>query len=59
MTSDDPQGGVKTEFKAALQGPVTGAIAGNVMLIAFALYGGHFHGMEPIFRRVFGGASAV
>lgn len=25
MTSDDPQGGVKTEFKAALQGPVTGA----------------------------------
>ena len=38
---------------------VAGAIAGNVMLIAFALYGGHFHGMEPIFRRVFGGASAV
>jgi Cu2+-exporting ATPase len=38
---------------------VAGAIAGNVMLIAFALYGGHFHGMESIYRVAFGGVSAV
>ncbi len=38
---------------------VAGAIAGNVMLIAFALYGGHFHGMEPFYRTLFGVTSAV
>ncbi|MAW62014.1 MAG: copper-translocating P-type ATPase [Planctomycetes bacterium] len=32
---------------------VAGAIAGNVMLIAFALYGGWFHGMEEGFRAMF------
>ena len=32
---------------------VAGAIAGNVMLIAFALYGGWFHGMETGFRELF------
>jgi Cu2+-exporting ATPase len=30
-----------------------GAIAGNVMLIAFALYGGHFHGINDEFRILF------
>ena len=32
---------------------VAGAIAGNVMLIAFALYGGHFHGISEDFRDLF------
>jgi len=32
---------------------VAGAVAGNVMLIAFALYGGHFHGISPGFRTLF------
>jgi Cu2+-exporting ATPase len=32
---------------------VAGAIAGNVMLIAFALYGGHFHGIAEEFRSFF------
>ncbi len=32
---------------------VAGAIAGNVMLIAFALYGGAIHGIEPAFERLF------
>jgi len=32
---------------------VAGAIAGNVMLIAFALYGGHFHGIADEFRTLF------
>jgi Cu2+-exporting ATPase len=32
---------------------VAGAIAGNVMLIAFALYGGHFHGISDEFRSLF------
>jgi Cu2+-exporting ATPase len=32
---------------------VAGAIAGNVMLIAFALYGGHFHGITDEFRTLF------
>ena len=32
---------------------VAGAIAGNVMLLAFALYGGYFHGISPAFRSLF------
>jgi Cu2+-exporting ATPase len=32
---------------------VAGAIAGNVMLIAFALYGGHFHGIGDQYRTLF------
>jgi Cu2+-exporting ATPase len=32
---------------------VAGAIAGNVMLIAFALYGGYFHGIADEFRSFF------
>ncbi len=32
---------------------VAGACAGNVMLIAFALYGGSFNGMEPQYRDLF------
>ncbi len=32
---------------------VAGALAGNVMLLAFALYGGHFHGISPEYRAVF------
>jgi Cu2+-exporting ATPase len=32
---------------------VAGAIAGNVMLIAFALYGGHFHGISDEFQTFF------
>jgi P-type Cu2+ transporter len=32
---------------------VAGAIAGNVMLLAFALYGGFFHGISPTFRSLF------
>jgi Cu2+-exporting ATPase len=36
---------------------VAGAIAGNVMLIAFALYGGRFHGITDEFRILFRWAS--
>ena len=32
---------------------VAGAGAGNVMLLAFALYGGHFHGIEAEYARLF------
>jgi len=32
---------------------VAGAIAGNVMLLAIALYGGYFHGISPTFRTLF------
>jgi len=32
---------------------VAGAVAGNVMLIAFALYGGHFHGITDEYRALF------
>ncbi|MFK7959514.1 MAG: heavy metal translocating P-type ATPase [Phycisphaerales bacterium] len=38
---------------------VAGAIAGNVMLMAFALYGGHLHGMGASHRIIFGVVSAV
>jgi Cu2+-exporting ATPase len=38
---------------------VAGAIAGNVMLIAFALYGGHFHGISEEFRNLFRWVSLV
>jgi len=44
-TSDEADG--RSEDKRALvRIGVAGAIAGNVMVIAFALYGGTFHGME-------------
>lgn len=36
---------------------VAGAGAGNVMLLAFALYGGSFHGMEPEYSALFRWAS--
>jgi Cu2+-exporting ATPase len=36
---------------------VAGALAGNVMLIAFALYGGALHGIEPALERLFRGTS--
>ena len=32
---------------------VAGAIAGNVMLLAFALYGGYFHGISDEYRNLF------
>lgn len=32
---------------------IAGACAGNVMLLAFALYAGLFDGLEPIFARIF------
>jgi len=32
---------------------VAGAVAGNVMLIAFALYGGEFHGISDQFEQLF------
>ncbi|MFV2073228.1 MAG: heavy metal translocating P-type ATPase [Thermoanaerobaculales bacterium] len=32
---------------------VAGAVAGNVMLIAFALYGGRFHGISSQFEQLF------
>ena len=38
---------------------VAGAIAGNVMLLAFALYGGYFHGISPTFRRCSAGSASV
>jgi P-type Cu2+ transporter len=38
---------------------VAGAIAGNVMAIAFALYGGILHGIEPEFLRLFRWTSLV
>lgn len=37
---------------------VAGALAGNVMLLAFALYGGHLHGMADLHKHLFGGVSA-
>jgi len=38
---------------------VAGAIAGNVMLLAFALYGGYFHGISTDFRSLFRWVSLV
>jgi P-type Cu2+ transporter len=38
---------------------VAGAIAGNVMLLSFALYSGAFQGMAPEFRRLFEVASMI
>lgn len=38
---------------------LSGACAGNVMLISFALYGGAFHGMEPRFESLFRWASLI
>jgi Cu2+-exporting ATPase len=38
---------------------VAGAGAGNVMLLAFALYGGQFHGMEVEYARLFRFTSLV
>lgn len=38
---------------------VTGAVAGNAMLIAFALYGGAFDGIEPEYAALFRWASLI
>lgn len=38
---------------------IAGAIAGNVMLLAFALYGGMFNGMEPQYAAFFRWISAA
>ncbi|NOZ95107.1 MAG: heavy metal translocating P-type ATPase, partial [Acidobacteria bacterium] len=38
---------------------VAGAVAGNVMLMAFALYGGRFHGMAAEYRDLFRWASLI
>lgn len=38
---------------------IAGAGAGNVMLLAFALYGGQFHGIETEYARLFRVASMV
>jgi len=38
---------------------VAGAVAGNVMAIAFALYGGLLHGMEPEYATLFRWASLI
>ncbi len=32
---------------------IAGACSGNVMMLAFALYGGHFDGIEPVFFTAF------
>ncbi len=32
---------------------VAGAVAGNIMLLAFALYGGYFHGIETEYEQLF------
>lgn len=41
------------ERRALIRIAVAGALAGNVMLIAFALYGGAFHGMDGRYRQLF------
>jgi Cu2+-exporting ATPase len=38
---------------------VAGAVAGNIMLLAFALYGGYFHGIEEQYERLFRWTSMV
>jgi P-type Cu2+ transporter len=38
---------------------IAGAAAGNVMLLAFALYAGHYAGIEPIYSSVFRWLSAA
>jgi len=38
---------------------ISGACAGNVMLISFALYGGLFHGIEEEYRRVLRAAALL
>jgi len=38
---------------------VAGAVAGNIMLLAFALYGGAFHGMETEYEQLFRWVSMV
>lgn len=48
----------RREDRAALaRVGLAGAVAGNVMAIAFALYGGMLHGMEPEFAALFRWAS--
>lgn len=50
----------KREDRAAMiRIGVAGALFGNTMVIAFALYGGHFEGMEQGFRLYLRGASAA
>jgi P-type Cu2+ transporter len=44
----------RAEDRAALvRLAIAGALAGNVMLISFATYGGIWHGMEPAFMALF------
>ncbi len=38
---------------------VAGAVAGNIMLLAFALYGGAFHGIDAEYSRLFRWASLL
>lgn len=58
--SDQRDEQVRREDRALLvKIAVTGAVAGNVMLIAFALYGGAFHGMESGFASLFRWASLL
>ena len=38
---------------------ISGAVAGNVMMISFALYGGLFHGIDPTVHRVLRSAALL
>ncbi|MBL4848749.1 MAG: heavy metal translocating P-type ATPase [Planctomycetes bacterium] len=50
----------REEDRAALvRLAVAGALAGNVMLISFATYGGIWHGMQPAFASLFRWAACV
>jgi Cu2+-exporting ATPase len=61
-----PYGGVearemerRTDRSLLIRIAVAGAAAGNIMLLAFALYGGYFSGIEPEFHRLFRWTSMV
>ncbi len=43
----------REERRLLIRIAIAGVVAGNVMLIAFALYGGHFHGISEEFSNFF------
>lgn len=49
----------REDHKLLVRIGVAGALAGNVMLFAFALYGGEFAGIEPVYATFFRWTSAA
>jgi Cu2+-exporting ATPase len=49
----------REDRRALIQIGVAGLLAGNVMLLSFALYGGLFHGIEPKYETLFRWTSLI